>query len=185
MATLVYSMHVSLDGYVEDANGNIDFAEPDEDVHRAANEQARATAAFLYGRGLYDAMEGFWTDPARAEGPPVEADFAGAYVGTPRIVVSDTLDAVPPGVQLVRRANARAEVARLKAHVDGEVDVAGPTLAASLFDLIDEFRPTVFPVLVGDGKPFWPKGIGESRLRLVAQRVFPSGVAALTYRRAR
>jgi dihydrofolate reductase len=184
MAKLVYSMHVSLDGYVEDPNGNIDFAEPDEDVHRAANEQARATAAFLYGRGLYDAMEGFWTDLARAEGPVIEAEFARAYVDTPRIVVSDTLDTVPDGVRLVRRAGVRAEVARLKAYLDGEVDVAGPTLAASLLDLIDEFRPIVFPVVVGGGKPFFPRGRAELALRLTEQRVFASGVVYLAYERA-
>jgi dihydrofolate reductase len=183
VGTIVYSMHVSLDGYVEDRDGRIDFAEPDEDVHRAANESARASAASVYGRRLYDVMEEFWTDPARLEGDEIEADFARAYTATRRVVVSDSLTDVPDGVRLVRRADARAEVARLKAELDGDIDLAGPTLAASLLDLVDEFRPVVFPVVVGGGKPFWPAGVAPFPLRLTSQRVFPSGVTTLVYRR--
>ncbi len=162
VGSVIYSMHVSLDGYVEDRDGRIDFAEPDDDVHRAANEAARAAGAFVYGRRLYDAMEEFWTDPARADGAEVEAEFARAYSATPRVVVSDSLTDVPDGVRLVRRAEARAEVARLQAEVDGDIDLAGPTLAGSLLDLVDEFRPVVFPVVVGGGKPFWPAGVEPS-----------------------
>jgi len=183
VGTIVYSMHVSLDGYVEDGDGRIDFVEPDEDVHRAANESARATAAFVYGRGLYDMMEEFWTDPERADGHELEAEFARAYAATPRVVVSDSLAQVPDGVRLVRRADARAEVTRLKAETEGDIDLAGPTLVASLIDLVDEFRPVVFPVVVGAGKPFWPPGGAPFQLRLTSQRVFPSGVTTLVYRR--
>jgi dihydrofolate reductase len=183
MGTIVYSMHVSLDGYVEDRDGRIDFSAPDEDVHRAANETARATATFVYGRGLYEMMEAFWTDPERADGDELEADFARAYSATPRVVVSDSLAEVPDGVRLVRRADARAEVARLRAELDGPIDLAGPTLAASLFDLVDEFRPIVFPAVIGGGKPYWPLGVAPFSLRLTGHRSFASGVIALEYRR--
>ncbi len=91
MGTLSYAMSTSLDGYVEDTAGSIAFSAPDEEVHRFANQQTRETAAFLFGRGLYEVMEEFWTAPERADGADVEAEFAREYAATPRIVFSDTL----------------------------------------------------------------------------------------------
>ena len=52
MGTLSYAMSISLDGYIEDVTGSIAFSEPDEEVHRFANQQTRETAALLFGRGL-------------------------------------------------------------------------------------------------------------------------------------
>lgn len=183
MGTLNYAMSISLDGYVEDPTGGIDFSEPDEEWHRAANQEARETAAFLFGRGLYDVMEEFWTAPERADGPEVEAEFARFYVTTPRIVFSDSLTSVAPGCRLVRRADAVEEVVRLKEEIDGDLAVGGPGLAASLLDLIDEFRPTVVPAVLGGGKPYLPRG-ADLRLRLVGQRTFGNGTVQLRYRRA-
>jgi dihydrofolate reductase len=156
MGKIPYSMNVSLDGYVEDPNGSIAFSAPDEDVHRMANnEQARQASALLFGRRLYEVMEEPWTTAAnRGDLPEVEAEFAQAYVKTPRIVFSDTLESVPEGVRLVRSRDAVAEVMRLKQRTEGDLDLGGPSLAASLLDLIDEFRLYVMPVVVGGGKPF-------------------------------
>jgi dihydrofolate reductase len=175
-------MSISLDGYIEDVTGGIAFSEPDEEVHRFANQQTRETAAFLFGRGLYEVMEEFWTAPERADGGEVEAEFARVYVATPRIVFSDTLTSVAPGCRLVRRADAIDEVVRLKEETDGELAVGGACLAASLLDLIDEFRPRVVPAVLGGGKPFFPLG-ADLRLRLVEQRAFAGGTVYLRYAR--
>jgi dihydrofolate reductase len=182
MGILGYTMSTSLDGYVEDPTGGIDFTAPDEEVHRFANEQARGTAAFLFGRGLYDVMEEFWTAPERADGPDVEAEFARLYTATPRIVFSDSLASVAPGCRLVRRTDAVAEVVRLKEETDGDLAIGGAGLAASLLDLIDEFRLQVVPAVTGGGTPFFPVGAGL-RLRLVEQRAFAGGTVYLRYRR--
>ena len=182
MGTLCYAMSISLDGYVEDPTGGIAFTAPDEEVHRVANEQARATAVFLFGRGLYEVMEDFWTAPERADGSDVEAEFARLYAGTPRVVFSDSLTSVAPGCRLVRRADAVAEVVRLKEETDGDLAVGGAGLAASLLDLVDEFRPSVVPAVTGGGTPYLPLG-SDLRLRLVAQRAFRGGTVSLRYRR--
>ena len=182
MGTLVYLMNTSLDGYVEDATGGIDFSEPDEEVHRFANQQTRETAAFLFGRGLYDVMEEYWTTPERADGAEVEAEFAREYAATPRIVFSDSLESVAPGCRLVRRADAVDEVLRLKKETDGNLAVGGAGLAASLLDLIDEFRLMVVPAFVGGGKPYLPLG-ADLRLRLLEQRAVGNGTVYLRYGR--
>jgi dihydrofolate reductase len=184
MGKVLYSMIVSLDGYIEDPSGSIGFAAPDDEVHRLANEQARQASAFLFGRRLYEVMEEPWTTVAnRDDVPEVEAEFARIYVETPRIVFSDTLQSVPQGVRLVRSPDAVAEVTRLKQHSQGDLDLGGANLAASLVDLIDEFRLYVMPVVVGGGKPFFAAR-KKLRLRLAEHRTFPSGAVFLRYERA-
>ncbi|HEX8742098.1 MAG TPA: dihydrofolate reductase family protein [Thermoleophilaceae bacterium] len=184
MDRLIYSMGVSLDGYVEDARGDFGWSAPPEDVHRIANEEARAAAAFLFGRRMYELMESFWpAAAARGEGSEVELEFAHAYVETPRIVFSDTLEGVGDGARLVRSKDARAEVERLKEEAGGPLSVSGPGLAASLADLIDEFRLWVSPVVVGAGKPFFPEPPGPLRLRLAENRTCSEGVLYLRYER--
>ena len=182
MATLIYSMNVSLDGYVEDADGSLAFSEPSDELHRFWNRRTEQSSALLYGRGLYETMEEFWTAPERADGSDVEAEFARAYVATPRIVFSDSLESVAPGCRLVRSPDAVAEVRRLKEEHDGSLDLAGPGLAATLLDMIDQFQVVVTPVAVGGGKPFFPAG-ARIALRLVEQHTFNSGAVQLRYER--
>ena len=184
MGRVIYSMGVSLDGYVEDASGSFDWSAPTDDVHQLFNDQAREASAFLFGRRMYEVMEPYWPDAAGSDDlPEVAAEFARIYVDTPRIVFSDTLESVADGVRLVRSGDAVAEVARLKEQTDGHLEVGGPGLAASLIDLIDEFRLVVNPVAVGDGKPFFPATGGLLPLELKDTRTFPSGAVYLRYER--
>lgn len=184
MGTLHYGMHISLDGYVEDASGSFEWGMPREEMHRASNRQVADAAALLFGRRMYEAMEEFWTDPERADGADVEAEFARAYVTTPRIVFSDSLTTVADGCRLVRSADAEREVRRLKVETDGVLLANGPGLIASLADLVDVVDPTVGPVAVGGGKSFVPLGV-RWNLTLVEHRAFGSGWVYLRYDVAR
>jgi dihydrofolate reductase len=184
MGNLTYSMNQSLDGYIEDAGGSFDWSVPPADVFRYWIDQTRSAAGFLFGRRNYEIMEEYWPviDPETV--PEAEAEFARAYVDTPRVVFSDTLDNVADGARLVRSADAIAEVTRLKAETDGRLNVGGAALAASLIDLIDEFTLLVSPVVVGGGKPFFPLG-GRLTLELAETRTFSEGVVLLRYVRPR
>jgi dihydrofolate reductase len=183
MGRLVYSMSVSLDGFVETPSRSLDWVLVDEELHAFFNDEARAMSAFLYGRRLYDVMTAYWptaeTDPAAT---PAMLEFARIWKDTPKIVFSRTLERVEWNSRLVRD-DAAAEVARLKAQPGFDMDVGGPTIASTLMrsGLIDEYRLFVQPVILGAGTPFFPSLDDRIGLTLVETRTFGSGVVYLRY----
>ena len=183
MRRLVYSMAVSLDGFVEGPGRELDWSTPDEELHRFWNDQARATTTALYGRRLYELMAGFWpTADADPAAPPTIAEFAALWRAMPKVVFSSTLEEVGWNSRLVR-GDVVAEVERLKSEPGGDMDVGGPTLAAALIarGLVDEFGLVVHPVVLGAGTPFFPSLERRLALRLVDSRRFASGVVYLRY----
>jgi dihydrofolate reductase len=183
MRKLIYSMGVSLDGFIAGRGGEIDWSAPDEDLHRFHNQQTRALGAHLCGRRLYETMV-YWEtaheDPALA---PVELEFARIWQALPKIVCSRTLEGVRGNARLVRDGLAE-EVARLKAEPGGDLAVGGAGLASSLIrlGLVDEFGLFVSPVVLGGGTPFFPALDEPLDLELVETRTFGSRVAYLRYR---
>jgi dihydrofolate reductase len=184
MRELIYSMGVSLDGFIAGPSGEIDWSGPDEELQRFHNEQARQLGAHLYGRRLYETMKPWETadeDPSRQEH---EREFARIWKATPKVVFSTTLDEVEAGTRLVK-TNATGEVARLKAEPGKTLAVGGAGLASSLIEhgLVDEFRLLVNPVVLGDGTPFFPALHERIELELVETRTFGSRVVYMRYRR--
>jgi dihydrofolate reductase len=183
MGRLIFSMSVSLDGYADSATHSLDWVRVDEELHQVFNDEARAVGTFLYGRRMYELMTDYW--PTATEDPaatPAMRDFAGIWRETPKVVFSTTLPEVSHGARLVR-ADAVGEVARLKGEAEFDMDVGGPTLAASLIaaGLVDEYRLFVHPVLLGGGTRFFPTLAERQELRLVQARTFESGVVLLRY----
>lgn len=126
MGKLIYSMMVSVDGFVESASGSLDWTIIDEELHRFANDQARRASAWLYGRRLYELMATVW--PTADQNPEItawEAEFAEIWRTKLKFVVSTTLEEVEWNATLVR-ANVADEVARLK-ECHNELAVGGPT----------------------------------------------------------
>jgi dihydrofolate reductase len=182
--TVVYSMQVSLDGYMEAPNRDIGWSRPDEEVHRFHNDRARDAGAFLYGRRLYELMFKYW--PTAGDDPsasPEVVEFARVWNATPRVVFSRTLERVDEGSRLVR-GDAAEEVARLKEQPGGELDVGGAALGGSLLQagLIDEIRLFVYPIVLGAGTPFFPPLESRLELELIDIRRFESGVVYLRHR---
>jgi len=95
MGRLVYSMSVSLDGFVETASRSLDWVMVDEELHSFFNDEAREMSAFLYGRRLYQLMVDYWptaeTDPSAT---PAMREFARIWKDKPKVVFSRTLDRV-------------------------------------------------------------------------------------------
>ena len=107
MRKLIYSMGVSLDGFIAGPDGEIDWSAPDEELHRFHNERVRDTGVQLCGRGLYEEMR-FWDTVDRRPGASeVQLEFAGIWKALPKIVFSRTLESVEDDGQLVHRASDR------------------------------------------------------------------------------
>ncbi|HEV8403695.1 MAG TPA: dihydrofolate reductase family protein [Candidatus Limnocylindrales bacterium] len=183
MGTLVYSMSVSLDGFVATPDGSLDWVLVDEELHSIFNDEARVMSAFLHGRRMWELMAGYWptadTDPTAT---PAELDFAAIWKATPKIVFSRTLERVGHDARLVRD-DAVAEVARLRAQPGFDMSVGGPTIAAPLLSagLVDEVRLYLQPVVLGAGLPFLPPLDQRIALELIETRTFGSGVVYLRY----
>lgn len=183
MGRLIYALSVSLDGFAAAPDGSLDWVQIDEELHGHFNDEAAGMGGSLYGRRMYELMAGYW--PTAQDDPgatPAMKAFARIWAATPKIVFSSTLDHVDRNSRLVR-GDAIAEVARLKAEPGFDMDVGGPTLAASLLraGLIDEIRVYVHPVVLGAGLPFFPPLDTPIVTRLLEMRVFGSGVVLLRY----
>jgi dihydrofolate reductase len=158
---LVYAFAVSVDGYIaRGQGGDIGLPVPEEALHRHFNEMQKRVALNLYGRNMYEVMR-YWDAPP-VEGQAHEQEFARAWQATPKVVFSATLESVGPNARLVKeKADLERTVRQLKAETDGQIEVAGATLAASLvrFGLVDEFRLYMMPVVLGGGKPYFAAGL--------------------------
>ena len=173
MAKLVFGMNQSLDGYVD----HMAFG-PDATLFRHFIEQAREQAGSLYGRVLYDIMR-YW-DEEHPEWDAAEREFAEAWRRQPKWVVSRTLASVGPNATLISD-DVEAAVRKLKAEVDGEIEVGGPQLAKTLTELglIDEYRLYVHPVVLGGGTPYFA-GPRPPHRRTGSERIGPDAIR-LTY----
>ena len=183
MRKLIYSMGVSLDGFIAGPDGEIDWSAPDEELHRFHNQQARETGANLYGRRLYETMTYWETADENTSAPEHELEFARIWKDTPKIVFSKTLEKVEGNARLVRDGVAD-EVARLKEQPGKDVAVGGAGLASSVMKLglIDEYRLFVSPVVLGGGTPYFPALDERINLELVETRTFGSPVVYVRYR---
>ncbi len=173
MAKFVFGMNQSLDGYVDHTG----FA-PGPKLFRHFVDQVGALAGSIYGRRMYEIMR-YWDDE-QPEWSADERDFAAAWRGQPKWVVSRTLTSVGPNAALIA-GDVEATMRRLKAELVGEVDVCGPKLVGSLADpgLIDEYRIYLHPVVLGGGTPFFSGP--RPPLRLTSSERMEEGVMRLVY----
>lgn len=173
MAKVVFGMNQSLDGYVD----HTAFA-PGPSLYRHFIKEAEGQAGSIYGRVMYEIMRYF--DEDQPDWGPDEHAFAAAWRKQPKWVVSRTLTSVGPNATLIRDDVAGA-IRKLKSERDGEIEVAGPRLAYSLteFELIDEFRIYLHPVVLGHGDPYFAGP--RPPLRLVSSDQMDENVIRLTY----
>jgi dihydrofolate reductase len=183
MRKLIYSMGVSLDGFIAGRGDAIDWTAPDEELHRFHNEQAREVGAQLYGRRLWETMRPWEHAGERPSPSEHELEFSRIWKDTPKYVFSTTLDAVE-GATLIA-GDAVEEVTRLKAEPGDDLAVGGAGLASTFVKagLIDEYRLFVNPVVLGAGTPFFPALEERIGLELLETRTFGSRVVYVRYRR--
>ena len=179
---IYYSFAVSVDGFIASAKEGIGLPVPEEALHRHFNEVQERTVLNLYGRNMYEIMK-YWHNPP-ADSPDYEQEFARAWQATPKVVFSSTLESVGPNTRLVKdRADVERTVRNLKAELDGEIEVNGAAMAASLvrLGLVDEFRLYVMPVVLGGGKPYFEAGL-QLELEPLGSESLPQQCTLLRFR---
>src|SRR4051795_7244767 len=182
---LIYSMGVSVDGFINDREGAFGWTVPNDEQFRFHLAQVRELGAYLCGRRLYESMLVWETDPSLRDNEPGAA-FADVWCAMPKIVFSRTLDSVQGNARLAE-ASVAEEVAAALAATDRDVSIGGAGLAAQAFELglVDELRVFRYPVVVGGGTPFLPPVTETVPLDLIETRTFGSRVIYERYGRAR
>ncbi|MFJ6939609.1 dihydrofolate reductase family protein [Streptomyces sp. NPDC101132] len=186
MRKIIMMMSVSLDGYFEGPNREIDWHRVDDELHGHFNQRLRAMGGFLSGRVTHELMAGFWPDAdADPDAPAPVAEFAGIWRDMPKTVYSRTLERADWNTT-VKREVVPAEVEELKARADGDLVLGGADVAVtfSRLGLIDAYDIYVHPVLIGRGRSPFPDTDVLTALRLVDSRTFGNGVVGLSYTRA-
>lgn len=180
---LIYSAITSLDGYVADADGNFDWAAPDEEVHSFVNDLERPVRTYLYGRRMYEVMQ-FWESiNPQIDESAVTRDFAAVWQAADKIVFSRTLAKPATARTRIEPEFDPDLVQRLKASSPTDISIGGPELAGHAIraGLVNECRLFVHPVIRGGGNHSLPDDT-RVRLELLDERRFASGVVYLRYR---
>jgi dihydrofolate reductase len=183
MRKIILMMSVSLDGYFEGPNHELDWQLVDVELHSHFNEWLGAMGAFLDGRVTYELMAEYWptADKDPASTGPI-AEFARIWRDMPKIVYSRTLNRADWNTTVVRDV-VPEEIMELKAQPGGDLVLGGANLAATFMqhDLIDEYRIYVHPIILGRGRPLFQVPDARINLRLAETRTFGNGVVLLRY----
>jgi dihydrofolate reductase len=181
---LIYSMGVSVDGFITDREGSFDWTVPDDEQFGFHLAQIRELGGYVCGRKLYETMLVWDTDPSLRDSE-LGAAFADVWGAIPKIVFSRTLDTVQGNATLAVSSVADEVAAALDA-TDKDVAIAGAGLAAQAFELglVDELRLFRHPIVVGGGTPFLPPVTADVPLDLIETRTFGSRVIFERYRLA-
>lgn len=183
--SLIYSMGVSVDGFVNDRKGGFAWSAPDEELFAFHLARVRELGCHLCGRRLYETMLVWETDPSLRE-TELEAAFAEVWCALPKVVFSRSLDSVQGNARLAEGSVAE-EVATALSATGKDIEIGGAGLAAQAFELglVDELRIFRSPVVVGGGTPFLPPVTEDVRLDLLETRTFASRVIYERYGSAR
>lgn len=184
-SAVIYSMSVSVDGFIADREGGFDWGGPSDELFRFHLAEVGGLGAYLLGRRLYEAMLVWETDPSLRDSEARSA-FADIWCALPKVVFSRTLDSVQGNARLAEGSLAE-EVATALDATEGDVSIGGAGLAAEAVELglVDELHMFRYPVVVGGGTPFLPPVSEDVRLDLIETRTFGSRVIYECYGRAR
>jgi dihydrofolate reductase len=185
MRKVILSNMVTLDGFFEGPNRELDWHIVDEEFNEYANDLLSNVDALLFGRLTYQLMADYW--PAAATNPSTsksDLEIADKMNNLPKIVFSKTLQRVEWNNSRLVKENIAEEISKIKQQAGKDMVIFGSGNIVSAFmhlGLIDEYRIIVNPVVLGSGNPLF-KGINEKHnLKLLKTRVFSSGIVILFY----
>jgi dihydrofolate reductase len=185
MRKVVLFAHMSLDGFAGDVNGGLSFLSYNEELQKYADEVVKTVGAPLYGKTTYHLMEGYW--PTMLNNPEADkhsVEHARWVEDVPKVVFSTTLNDVSWNNTTLIKENVAEEIHKLKEQPGKDLVIFGsPGLAKSLMNLglIDEYKLTLHPVILGNGISLFDNKIPMSSLKLLETKTLGSGVITLHY----
>ncbi|HWD69237.1 MAG TPA: dihydrofolate reductase family protein [Solirubrobacteraceae bacterium] len=178
----MYSISVSVDGFIADRAGHFAWTAPDDELFRFHLDRVRGLGCTLLGRRLYETLRVWETEPSLRDTEDHTA-FAEVWSALPKVVFSRTLDTVD-GTARLAEGSVADEVAAALAGTDRDVEIGGAGLAGAAIELglVDELRLFRCPVIVGGGTPALPPVEHDIALELIETRAFASHVIYERYR---
>jgi dihydrofolate reductase len=183
MSQLFLQISVSLDGYIEDATGNIDWMVFDASVDPFATQTLESIDGMIFGRKAHGLLAAFWPGAAESEGATAE------LIRQTRLMNALPKYVLTHGEETTGWANSHAirseDVPRLKREAARPLAVfAGAGAAQSLLARgdIDEIRLLQYPVLLGGGTSLFARDGRRQELELIESRAFESGATLQRYR---
>ncbi len=177
-------MLVSVDGFIEGPEAQLDwFVDGDPQFQKYCHEMVDSVGVALYGRKAYELMLSYWPDAEKNAPTPDEADFARKMNSLPKVVLSNTLERAAWNNTTIFRDDVRERLLALKRQPGKPIVAwAGAGLVRTLaeFDLVDEYRLLVQPVLLGRGRRLFDD-LGLRPLRLVRTTQLGPSIAVLCY----
>lgn len=182
---LIYAISVSVDGYIADRDGGIDWHVPSDELFEFHLARVRGLGAYVCGRKLYETMVPWEGDPSLRE-TELGAEFADVWCAVPKVVFSRTLERVEGNARLARGSVAE-EIAAALAETARDVEIGGAGLAGAAMELglVDELHIFRVPIVLGGGTPHLPVIAHAAPLDLIDTRTFAGGVVFERYRRVR
>ena len=177
MRKIVAGVLISLDGVIENAS---EWMGPwfSPELGHAVGSIMGAQDTMLLGRVTYDELAAHW--------PHQEGEMADTMNGTPKYVVSDTLQTADWQNTTVLRGDVLAEITGLKQRDGKNIGMTGSGVLTSWLlqqGLVDELHLFLFPVVLGAGKRLFSGG-DKLPLKLLGSDPLESGVVHLTYAKA-
>jgi dihydrofolate reductase len=182
VAKLIYGINASLDGYIADTHGDIEWSPPDEEVFAFWTDFERPIGTYLYGRRLYESMV-YWETAGTSDDQPAAArDFASIWRAAEKVVYSRTLQTPSSARTRIERDFDPSAIRQLKESSTRDITVGGAELAGKALaaGLVDECHLLLAPVILGGGKRALPDDV-RIQLELLHEHRFPSGVVHLHY----
>jgi dihydrofolate reductase len=187
MRNLVYFMHASLDGFVAETNGELNWVTVDDEIFEFVSTMTDQADTALYGRVTYQMMEAYW--PTAGEMPNSskhDKEHSIWYNNVQKVVLSKTMNETGLRNTRVISDNLLENINKLKKLPGKNILIFGsPRASHSLLNigLIDEYWIFVNPILLGKGIPLFKNVADRVRLKLLESKTFGSGVVALHYRK--
>ena len=175
---IILDLAVTLDGFIEGVNGEVDWCimDPEMEFTKFLNE----VDTILYGRKSFDLWGQFVPEPKDSE---MDKEMWDLVHSKEKFVFSKTQKGIGNKVIFINE-NIEEEVMKLKDRPGKDIWLYGGASLITTFihlGLVDEFRLSVHPVVLGEGKPLFVDIKKRLNLKLVHTKTFSSGVVQLTY----